>query len=749
MSTDFWPAYRASYSARTPCAVMRTFGGIESTLIFLLSHGASEEKLDANYMPVPTMSAPSMCESNVAPSRARGRGPRLLFYVTSNEDGQPLNSRRRVPSTTNKLPRHDRLSQEQANEIHALKTQIAGFSAQITSLTAQVAAQKDQICLLEQDPGCSSGTASQDRQAVKLEDERGIPAEDPGRPRPLAAALPETNIHRSHISYDFKKLEDLNPAIPIQAVVDPASRAFALSDTDVAISTLSGAPFLKKERLGGGSTDGAERAQSGSQLAKLKEAVTQVMREDGRDEQSYTKVTGVVSNAARGGPDKVLSRSSKMPYHLDEKHLQAQDEIASLKTEVAELHARLISLRVAPTGLHDALEGRRTTKLEESDIGIPAEDPGKLSRWAAQVPLRESKKEEEDANSQVLYESQAEVVMDSASRLTGSGTAAPASPRASVDDEGQQVGSGTLEVPPYAVVAARSKDLESIANQPESGDMRSTAKRVRPLPEDATSQSSKRIRQSTPSPEPSPSSDHASTIDMPVAPCFGPYPQLVYGENVASGFASSCRRSSAEHFTACTWNSATTTVLCGTTSTQDASVDRAHMLEPTRSHYWHSYELLFAGAGQEWPGGDEGPRHLMVSSSVDGPDEKYVYRGEYSFTRTYLSRFFEDLEDEEKKWWGGLIATGSQREGLSRNPRAEIWLRKLQRRTVGVTEYVDAASEGFPMTAEEVVEAYEEGLLPLKTWRLIKEGYRVGFQRRLVRELSALQDCDSDDDPWC
>lgn len=38
-----------------------------------------------------------------------------------------------------------------------------------------------------------------------------------------------------------------------------------------------------------------------------------------------------------------------MAYHLDEKHLQAQDEIASLKTEVAELHARLISLRVAPT----------------------------------------------------------------------------------------------------------------------------------------------------------------------------------------------------------------------------------------------------------------------------------------------------------------------------------------------------------------------------------------------------------------
>lgn len=75
MRTNFWPAYRASYSARTPCAGMRTFGGIESTLIFLLSHGASEEKLAANYMPVPTMSAPSMCESNVAPSRARGCGP--------------------------------------------------------------------------------------------------------------------------------------------------------------------------------------------------------------------------------------------------------------------------------------------------------------------------------------------------------------------------------------------------------------------------------------------------------------------------------------------------------------------------------------------------------------------------------------------------------------------------------------------------------------------------------------------------
>lgn len=71
---------------------------------------------------------------------------------------------------------------------------------------------------------------------------------------------------------------------------------------------------------------------------------------------------------------------------------------------------------------------------------------------------------------------------------------------------------------------------------------------------------------------------------------------------------------------------------------------------------------------------------------------------------------------QEKKWWGGLIATGSQREGLSRNPRAEIWLRKLQRRTVGVTEYVDAASEGFPMTAEEVVEAYEEGLLVSNVW---------------------------------
>lgn len=38
-------------------------------------------------------------------------------------------------------------------------------------------------------------------------------------------------------------------------------------------------------------------------------AVSQVMREDGRDEQSYTKVTGVVSNAARGGPDKVVGVS--------------------------------------------------------------------------------------------------------------------------------------------------------------------------------------------------------------------------------------------------------------------------------------------------------------------------------------------------------------------------------------------------------------------------------------------------------
>lgn len=101
-----------------------------------------------------------------------------------------------VPTTDMSGPHSDtmsgfykQLSQEQANEIHALKTQIAGFSAQITSLTAQVAAQKDQICLLEQDPGRSSGTASQDRQAVKLENERRIPAEDPGQPRPLAAAL--------------------------------------------------------------------------------------------------------------------------------------------------------------------------------------------------------------------------------------------------------------------------------------------------------------------------------------------------------------------------------------------------------------------------------------------------------------------------------------------------------------------------------------------------------------------------------
>lgn len=72
----------------------------------------------------------------------------------------------------------------------------------------------------------------------------------------------------------------------------------------------------------------------------------------------------------------------------------------------------------------------------------------------------------------------------------------------------------------------------------------------------------------------------------------------------------------------------------------------AHILEPTRSHYWDSYELLFAGAGQEWPEEDEGSRHLMVSSSVDGPDEKYICRGEYSFGRTYLSRSFGDLEDE-------------------------------------------------------------------------------------------------------
>lgn len=45
------------------------------------------------------------------------------------------------------------------------------------------------------------------------------------------------------------------------------SRAFAPSGTDVAIPTLSSAPFHKKERLGGGSTDGAERAQSGSQVS--------------------------------------------------------------------------------------------------------------------------------------------------------------------------------------------------------------------------------------------------------------------------------------------------------------------------------------------------------------------------------------------------------------------------------------------------------------------------------------------------
>lgn len=34
-----------------------------------------------------------------------------------------------------------------------------------------------------------------------------------------------------------------------------------------------------------------------------------------------------------------------------------------------------------------AQEEPRTAKLEENEIGIPAEDPGKLSRWAAQEPL--------------------------------------------------------------------------------------------------------------------------------------------------------------------------------------------------------------------------------------------------------------------------------------------------------------------------------------------------------------------------
>lgn len=147
--------------------------------------------------------------------------------------------------------------------------------------------------------------------------------------------------------------------------------------------------------------------------------------------------------------------------------------------------------------------------------------------------------------------------------------------------------------------------------------------------------------------------------------CFGPHPQLVYGENVAHGSNHEFRSrldELNEHVAVS--REFVQTVFGGTfhgmhlefhdhdramrhhKHTGCLFVDRAHMLEPARSHYWHSYELLFAGAGQEWPGEDEGSRHLMVISSVDGPDEKYVYRGEYSFRRTYLSRFLEDLEDE-------------------------------------------------------------------------------------------------------
>lgn len=130
---------------------------------------------------------------------------------------------------------YERLSQEQAKEIDALRTQITGLNVQVASLTAQVAAQRSHIHLLEQPRGeqpSSSNTDDRRLPAVKREwIEDGLPAEDFAEPvAGLGAALvsdsqylPPTNIQdddgvsvqHGHKVEDF----DMTDAQAVDAVV--------------------------------------------------------------------------------------------------------------------------------------------------------------------------------------------------------------------------------------------------------------------------------------------------------------------------------------------------------------------------------------------------------------------------------------------------------------------------------------------------------------------------------------------------
>lgn len=81
---------------------------------------------------------------------------------------------------------YERLSQEQAKEIDALRTQITALNAQVASLAAQVAAQKSHIHTLEQprESPSSRNTDGLQLPVVKREwiEDGGLPAEDLGQP---------------------------------------------------------------------------------------------------------------------------------------------------------------------------------------------------------------------------------------------------------------------------------------------------------------------------------------------------------------------------------------------------------------------------------------------------------------------------------------------------------------------------------------------------------------------------------------
>ncbi|KAI9062840.1 hypothetical protein FKP32DRAFT_1758422 [Trametes sanguinea] len=174
--------------------------------------------------------------------------------------------------------------------------------------------------------------------------------------------------------------------------------------------------------------------------------------------------------------------------------------------------------------------------------------------------------------------------------------------------------------------------------------------------------------------------------------------------------------------------------------------------DQNRRDHGHSYaNCLYTREVINWGvprrPGDPGVLLIMVSQLWSpGPQKlfvwldhsKWLYMGEYELTKTgYLSpQEFKLLPEKVRKKWGKILTVESKNRGL----RARIFYHQEEGRVLDKEELAEklrAAPENkYPLSAQEVIDAFDKGIIRIKSWSMKCIGYDQDFQRRIAELAS-------------